>query len=119
MNEGGPRSRLAVVALTAAMLLLLGSCNTTPVIPGASPDLLAFLADGTTTREEVVLKLGQPSANFEEDRILTYRIGEHVTLGYYPIVPDQVLPWQSVRHSLVLVFDEAGILKKHNLVAVQ
>lgn len=119
MNESDPRGRLAVLVVAAAIALLLAGCTTGPVIPGASRDLLEFLRDGSTTREEIVLRLGQPSASFEGDRILTYRIGKHEKQGYYPIVPNQLMPWQYVRHSLVLVFDDAGVLEKHSLVAVQ
>jgi hypothetical protein len=119
MKTSGLRGRSAALVLAAVAMLLLVGCGTGQAIPGASRDLLAFIEDGATTREEVVLRLGQPSASFEGDRILTYRIGEHATQGYYPIVPNQLMPWQSVSHSLVLVFDEAGVLAKHSLVAVR
>jgi hypothetical protein len=73
---------------------------------------------GKTTREEAVLKLGQPSASFERERILTYRIGDDPKQGRYIVTPQAMLPWQRVKYSLVLVFDEAGRLQKQNLVTV-
>ncbi|HSH15160.1 MAG TPA: hypothetical protein VLD18_03940 [Verrucomicrobiae bacterium] len=95
----------------------LAGCAT--VIPGASRGLLAFLQPGSTTRQEVVLALGQPSATLEQERILTYRIGEDPRQGYYVITAKALMPWEAVRHSLVLVFDVEGVLQQHRLVAVQ
>jgi hypothetical protein len=90
----------------------------TPPIPGAQPDLLGFLEIGRTSREDVLLRLGQPSAVFEQERILTYRIGEDPKQGRYVVTPKALLSWQQVRYSLVLVFDDAGRLLKQNLVVV-
>lgn len=78
-----------------------------------------FLEIGATTRQQTILKLGQPSASFEQDTILTYRLGHEPEQGYYVVSPKAMLPWQSVRYSLVLVFDENGVLRKQNLVDVQ
>ena len=49
-----------------------------PKIQPVDPELLlnselAFIKDGITTREEVSLKLGVPSAQLEVDRILMYQ----------------------------------------------
>lgn len=110
--------RQATRFLAAAMVFVLVSCATTAV-PGASPRLLDFLDVGRTTRRETVLKLGQPSASFESDSILTYRIGHESEQGYYVISPKAMLPWQHVRYSLVLVFDNNGILEKKSIVNVQ
>ena len=98
-------------------VLILSGCATP--IPGAKTDLLAFLEEGRTRREEVILTLGQPSGAFEKERILTYRVGRDAKQGYFIVSPKETMPWQFVRHSLVLLFDDNGILRKHNLVAVQ
>lgn len=45
-----------------------------PVEPGPHP-LLSFIHDGVTTRDDVLLKLGMPSAQFEGQRIVTYELG--------------------------------------------
>ena len=65
------KTRFLLIQLLA--ICLVGCAATT--IPGASPDLLGFLVAGRTTRSQVLMTLGQPSARFEGDRILTYRIG--------------------------------------------
>ena len=111
----------------ASVFVLLVGC-VTPVIPGASKDLLAFLRVGATTRQEVILTLGEPSVSFEQERILTYRIGQNEERGYYVITPklmmsemrlNQPLTWEMVRYSLVLVFDGSGVLEKQKLIPVQ
>jgi hypothetical protein len=80
--------------------------------------LLSFLEIGRTTREQIVLRLGQPSAMLERERILTYRIDEAPAQGRYVITPDALRQWQEVRFSLVLVFDASGRLEKQSLVPV-
>lgn len=113
--------RLAQWFLLAVLLSVLANGCVTP--PNARPDLLTFLRTGETTREEVLLELGQPSASFERDRIITYRIGQYGEQGYYIISPRVVLPaqsasWQNVHFSLVIVFDEHGRLQNHKLIRV-
>lgn len=61
--------------------LLAGCLSTVP--PPADPHLLDFLRDGQSTKETVVLKLGQPSAALESGHILTYRVGQEKDRGYY------------------------------------
>src|ERR1041385_3973269 len=104
-------ARLALIAL---LLSILATGCVTP--PAARKDLLDFLQPSTTTREEVLLTLGQPSGSFEKDRILTYRIGQQGEHGYYIVSPKVVVPaqsatWQNVHFSLVMVFDDQGRLK--------
>ena len=111
-------AKLALAAILIAALL--AGCATPP---NAWKDLLAFLEAGRTTREEVLLRLGQPSGSFEQERVLTYRIGQYGEQGYFIISPKVVLPaqgasWQNVNFSLVIVFDEQGRLQRHELIRV-
>ena len=102
------------------MLGLLAGCTTTPTTdPSASSELLRFLDIGHTAREDVLLKLGRPSAEFEMAKILTYRIGEDPARGLYRVSRKRSQPWESVRYSLVLVFDATGVLQRQNLVRVR
>jgi hypothetical protein len=99
----------------------LAGCATAPVKGRA--DLLAFLVDGATTRETVLLQLGQPSGRFERERILTYRLGYDEKTGNHWLVEREAGPsgwaaWDRARYSLVLVFDERGVLRKHARVEV-
>lgn len=117
----GFRRVASIVALAICVSSLVG-CATAPPLKGRA-DLLDFLADGKTTREEAALKLGQPSGKFERENIFTYRLGfEPKNKGYY-VVEREVQPagwpaWMRAKYSLVLVFDEAGVLRKHSLVEV-
>jgi hypothetical protein len=78
-------------------------------------DLFDFLADGATRKEDVLLRLGQPGGTLQGERVLTYRVGED--RGGYFLDPVTVRPVFSYRaYSLVLIFDDAGVLRRHALV---
>jgi hypothetical protein len=104
--------KLSPLILGAAMLT---GCVTAPVRGHA--DLLDFLKDGQTTKQEVLLKLTSSCGQYDHGKILTYRLGfapgNH---GYYL---SENPTWDGVTYSLVLVFDEAGVLNSHSLVKVR
>lgn len=122
------RNTLALISCGLLSLIVAGCA--TVAIPGADLHLLQFLQSGQTTRREVVLKLGQPSATFEQERILTYRLGHDPKQGYYVVSSTRVLSsqgnlymvpefsWEVARYSLVLIFDANGVLEKQSLVPV-
>ena len=95
----------------------LGGCATTVTLP-ADPHLLDFLHDGQSTKETVVLKLGQPSTVLESGRILTYRVGQEKDRGYF-LREASATNWCELKFSLVLVFDPAEVLERHSLVEVR
>lgn len=111
-----------LVLLGLVFTFLLGGCATTPLQGRA--DLLNFLVEGQTKRANVILTLGQPSARFESDKVLTYRLGyEPKNHGYYVVERERPTEsgwptWLRAKYSLVLVFDESGVLFKHSLVEV-
>ena len=113
--------RLVRWILPLFLVVCLTGCATAPVKGRA--DLLAFLIDATTTRETVLLQLGQPSGRFEHGKILTYRLGYEEKTKHYWVVEREDNPtgwstWLRAQFSLVLVFDEQGVLRKHSLVEV-
>ncbi|HAM73082.1 MAG TPA: hypothetical protein DCM86_15705 [Verrucomicrobiales bacterium] len=110
MNRSG-------ISVLFALGLLLGGC-VTPVRPVSNAHLLDFLKDGLTTRESVVLELGQPSGLLESGRILTYRVGREPDDGYF-VREAGSQTWSQTKYSLVLVFDERKILVHHALVEVR
>ncbi len=97
----------------ALVLVLLGACASTPV---GQPELLTFIEDGQTTREQVFLALGEPSATYEDGRILTFRLARDEG-GYFLV--EKASGFRSVKYSLVLAFDDAGLLQRHSLVTVK
>jgi hypothetical protein len=89
----------------------------------ARPDegLLTFLADGQVTRGEIVARLGQPHATFEDDHVIAYRLG-HNSAGYYVVSAPRKssrLDWAGVDYNLMLRFDDLGILQEHNLIGIR
>ncbi len=94
-------------------MLCAGGCSTTPI--GRS-DLIDFLKDGVSSREEVILQLGDPGAMYEDSRILTYRLSRDEA-GWF--VRETSKGWTGILANLVLVFDEKGVLKRHSLVQVR
>ena len=113
----------AKIFLVLFIAFALAGCATTPPPLKGSPDLLSFLADGKTSRTEAIMTLGQPSGEFESEQILTYRLGfESRNNGYYVVERETVgsgwPTWTVAKFSLVLVFDDAGVLRKHSLVKV-
>lgn len=101
--------------LTAFLIVLIASCSGIP--SQADPQLLSFVSVPGTTRSEAIERLGQPSATFEHEHILTYRIAGDEKSGYW--VRDLQDNWLGTRFSLVLIFDDDGSLVRHSLVPVR
>jgi hypothetical protein len=93
-------------------LVLLAGCASTPVGRG---DLLDFITDGRTRREELLHKFGEPSASYENARIVAYRLRRDEG-GY--VLSRWRENWAGVHYSMVLVFDSDGLLQRHALVTV-
>ena len=91
----------------------LAACGTTPV---GNSQLLSFLQDGSTTREDVFLHLAEPSSTFEAGRIQTYLLDEDPN-GYILMHRDEKR-WNG-KYSLVLAYDEHGVLRRHSLVRIR
>jgi len=100
-------------------------CSTPRIIPTDLQILrkseLGFLAAGETTREQVLLKMGNPSSRFEEDRILIYQVRFHSD-GRVDIYSPKSIgssgfrEWEPGTLSLVLVFNSDNLLLKIGLV---
>jgi hypothetical protein len=105
----------ALVASFLAALLLCGCASAEKSTAG--PDVLSFLQDGHTSREEIISHLGSPSRAIQKERFLFYRVG-HDSGGYF-VGELNHRRWADVRYSLVLVFDDAGVLKEHSIVSVR
>lgn len=115
-----------LVSSLLLVTLLLFSCGT-PHLQPTDPqllfnsELLGFIQDGTTTREEVILKLGIPTAQFEGEKILTYQLRVDRN-GVWHLVAPQInattglRQWREETCSLVLAFDDKGVLSRHSLV---
>jgi len=102
--------------------LLVAGCGA-PLPPEGQPDLLDFLVDGRTRKQQVVDRLGPPSGTFDQGRSLTYRVGyESANKGYHIVTREAGESgwptWLQAKYSLVLVFDDSGRLRQHKLLEV-
>ncbi len=78
---------------------------------------LAFLEDGKTDREEIVLRLGRPDSQFENGRIWIYGIYEKMLNEEGQLEVCIELHFYGEYH-LVLVFDR-DVLKRYSLLRVR
>ena len=103
-----------VVALVA---VVMSACASTPKLQ-AQPrkDLVAFLADGHSTCTQVVENLGNPSEQYEDGRLLTYRIAGDSASGYLVV---STRGWDRAHYSLVVQCDGQGNVQAHAMVNVK
>ena len=83
--------------------------------PEGHKDLLAFLQDGTTTKNDVETRIG-PASVWGGGGIWTYRVGE-ATEGFF--LSEKKSGWLDARYSLVLEFSRNDVLRRHALVNVE
>ncbi len=115
-------------AILALLLLTWCGCAT-PTLQVVPQDIdtkwLAYLEEGKTTKEDVLLRLGLPAAQFEGERILTYRMmlsdeeGLVVVSRELSSSDPRLSQWARAEYSLVLVFNERHILQRHSLLRVK
>jgi outer membrane protein assembly factor BamE (lipoprotein component of BamABCDE complex) len=127
-NIGSIRRSQLIISAMAIVILATGCA--TPHVQPADPqllfksELLEFIQEGVTTREEVVLKLGIPSAQLEGDKILMYQLWADQA-GKWHLMAPQInastgfRAWRKGTCSLVLVFGGDGVLRKHSLVRTE
>jgi hypothetical protein len=115
--------RSTALAIVAFLVIAVGchAHRTEPVDPSASePPDLNFLEDGSTTRDTIRKRLGEPSGRFEADRILTYRLNTKYEVVAGTLEPGSTsLAWSEERYSLVLVFGDDGVLERHRLIRIR
>lgn len=106
--------------------LLLLSCTNKLYVANADfeSEYIPFIIDHSSSRDEIILKLGEPSWSFEEGRILTWRLSLDrkgnvipVKIANYKNDPNfaYAYPIATRYYSLVLVFS-GNILEKHSLL---
>ena len=120
--------RLSTILLAVPLALWLTACAT-PTAPPAREEILSqldgVLIDGRTTKEAVLLRFGMPTAQFEGERILTYRLTTDAQRKLIPAARDLDLAdprfsaWKKSDHNLVLVFDEHHVLARHRCIRVK
>lgn len=104
----------AKAVLTIVLGLLVAACETAPRI--GRVDLLDFIQDGRTTREQTYLQLGEPAGSYENGRVLAYRLGKDAGGSF---IVAKALGFKGATTNLMLVFDERGVLSRHSLVQIK
>jgi hypothetical protein len=110
------------------IILITASCSNTLQIADTELEnkYVPFIKDNVTTRDDIILKLGEPSWTFENGRIFTYRLWLDKS-GIRPLVVDKrgsdsTLAYASIatprQYSLVLIFNANSTLDKHSLVRI-
>ena len=102
-----------VLILAGVVGLALVGCGE----PRGTADLLGFIADGVTTRAEVLARFGAPSGRFDADAIFSYWV-DRDSGGWFVAVRHREGMAQT-DYSLVLVFAADGRLLAHALVRVR
>jgi hypothetical protein len=113
------------ILFSLALIIIVAGCAT-PHIQSVDPKplfnskLLGFIHNGVTTKEEVLIKLGNPSGQFEGERIFTYQLRVDQIGDWHLVAPhinaNGLREWPNKTCSLVLVFGDDEVLQKHSLV---
>lgn len=117
-----------ITAMGFLILLLLSGCAETKLQTlddSVLQQQLALLEDGKTTKQDILLRFGIPSAQFEGERILTYRLRFNQKENRFEVISREVdrrdprfAEWMQTEYNLVLVFDDKHILQKHSMLRV-
>jgi hypothetical protein len=119
-----------VRTLVVALGLLIPGCAAHDLrqVPIASvrSEQLQALADGRTTREQVLGEWGEPSRRFEGGMVLSYLLDRRFavvrppdSMGGRSAHGPPPARWSNVAYDLVLVFDPGGVLERHRLLQVR
>lgn len=111
-----------------ALLVAAGCTHSRQLPPEAGRELLPFLEDGRTTAEQLLLELGIPTAQFEDGRILTFRLLVTGDRRVVPVSRHLELSWRDPRLAswptsplvnLIVVLDERLVVVRHAIVQVR
>jgi hypothetical protein len=105
---------LKLLAFVGVVCLIGCSSHVAPLDPNRTRNLLPFIIEARTTKEEILIRLGTPVNQYENGRILTYILSEdpngRLKLGFTS---------DAEVYNLVLVFGPTEILEKYSLLRVQ
>ena len=108
------------VAPVLCALVAAACASTLTPLPAGQPDLLKFVEDGKTSRNDAVSTLGAAFASYEGERIMTWRLTKD-EIGYVVIgqCAQPGKPRRVADYELVLAFSPQGLLQQHALVVLR
>lgn len=108
-NHDTLRVTLLIVSL-GIVVGCLGGCVTARKVDSSTISKYeGFIQDGTTTKQEVLDRLGPARSEYESGRILIYHV-------YLQDDGRMTLDKKGTCHACVLVFDADNVLERHSLV---
>lgn|GEM_PF-2231848 len=108
-NHATVRVTLLIVSL-GIVVGCLGGCVTARKVDSSTMSKYeGFIRDGTTTKQEVLDRLGPARSGYESGRILIYHV-------YLQDDGRLTLNGKGTCHACVLVFDADNVLERHSLV---
>ncbi len=123
------RRFLGICIFYGFLMIMLAGCALVPTLKAADAELegkwLGFVKDNVSTKQDILLKLGPPSAQFEGEKILIYRLMLDEKEGLVPVnrsfdpQDPRISEWSRGQFNLVLVFDEKNILVRHSLLKIR
>lgn len=108
-NHATVRVTLLIVSLSIVMGCLAGCVTARKVDSSTMSKYEGFIQDGTTTKQEVLDRLGPARSEYESGRILIYHV-------YLQDDGRMSLHKKGTCHACVLVFDADNVLERHSLV---
>ena len=109
-NHDTLRVTLHCIVVLSIVLGYLGGCVTARKVDSSTMSKYeGFLHDGTTTKQEVLDRLGPAQSGYESGRILIYHV-------YLQDDGRMTLKGKGTCHACVLVFDANNALERHSLV---
>ena len=102
-------------------ILLVAGCAASTVAPENSrvvDEVVPFIQDGKTSRNEVLSRLGDPDYRHEGGRILAYRMWRCAMEEQVPLSAETRCR-DPGKYNLVLVFGPHNLVERHSLVRVK
>jgi len=131
-SEGRTIMRTRTVPFLIAAIMIAGCSTVTQLEPQLVSEMLPFIRDGKTSKEEIPSRLGVPDHRYEGGKILTYKMCEDIS-------PEGLLRLSNTRptdekgevilgalncspehtENLILLFGPDDLVERHSLVLVK
>lgn len=101
-----------VISLGVGICIALSGCSIKTISHGSeiSDDQVAKITDGKTTKSEIFTEFGNPSKAMDSEKVFFYNWTRGSKSSFLGIGSGQ-----AYSYSLVVVFDDHGVVKSHKL----